>query len=145
MTIERFAALVDAYGGDRRRWPAAEQDAALALLANDPRARALLAEARALDDALDGEPAPALSPALRATVLAAAPTPAQARRWAAAARARFWARTWGPGAGLAAAGVAGVMFGAALAGGSSLDSGAQSLLAEAEPYDEFVLVEGEAS
>jgi hypothetical protein len=145
MTIERFAALVDAYGADRRRWPTAEQGAALALLANDPRARALLVEARLLDETLDGEPSPAVSPALRAAVLAATPTPSQARRWAAAATARFWVRTWGPGAGLVAAGVAGVMFGAVLAGGSSLDAGAQSLLAEADSYDEFVLAEGETS
>jgi hypothetical protein len=44
-----------------------------------------------------------------------------------------------------AAGVAGVMFGAVLARGSSLDAGAQSLLAEADFYDEFVLAEGETS
>jgi len=136
MTIERFAALLDAYGADRGRWPEVERATALALLAEDARARALLAEARALDEALDASPAPQVSPALRARVLAAAPTPRQARRWALAA----WARMWAPGAGLVAAGLAGVMFGAVLNADS--DVGAQTLLAEAEPYDEFVLADG---
>lgn len=140
MTIERFAALLDAYGANSRRWPAIEREAAQSLIAADPRARALLAETEALDAVLDADPAPHVSPELRARVLAAAPTPSQARRWALAA----WARLWAPGAGLAAAAVAGVMFGAVLASGSS-DAGAQALLAEAEPYDEIVLAEGEIS
>lgn len=147
MTIERFAALIEAYGADRRRWPEAERRAALALLAADARARTLLADAHDLDWVLDADPAPAVSPALRARVLAGAPTPRQAARWALAA----WARLWAPRAGLAAAGLAGVMFGAVLGGAADFgadtgaDRGAQALLAEADPYDELAVAEGEAS
>lgn len=145
MSIERFEALLDAYGADSRRWPAAERDPGLALVADDVRARALLAEARALDRGLDACPAPQVSPELRARVLASAPAPSRAARWAVAG----WARVWTPGAGLVAAGVAGLMFGAALGAGSlgpGSDSGAaQALLADAEPYDELVLAENGSS
>lgn len=138
MTIERFAALLDAYGADARRWPPAERAQAQAFAATHPRAGALLAEAGRLDDALV-DPAPQVPHELRARILAAAPTPRQAARWALAA----WARMFAPGAALVAAGVAGVMFGAVLGAGSA-DTSAQVLLAEAEPYDELVLAEGEA-
>lgn len=140
MTLERFAALLDAYGADPRRWPAAERAAAERLAAADQRAAALLSEARRVDEVLDGHRAPGVSADLRARVLAAAPTPARARRWAVAA----WARLLAPGAGLAAAGVAGLMFGAAL-GGAGGDTSAQALLAEAEPADELVFALEESS
>ena len=47
MTYERFEHLADAYGGDLRRWPEAEREAARDLMAADPRAAVLLAEADA--------------------------------------------------------------------------------------------------
>ena len=53
MQLERFRELVDAYGGDPSRWPAAERGPAAGLLAGSPEARALLAEAGALDRLLD--------------------------------------------------------------------------------------------
>lgn len=140
MTLDRFTAILDAYGAEPRRWPAEERDRASAFAHADPRGRALLAEARRLDATLDLDPAPTVRPELRARVLAAAPTPSQALSWAVAG----WARLWAPRAGLVAAGLAGVMFGAVLGGGDS-DGGAQALLAEAEPYDEAVLSEGGAS
>ncbi len=46
MTYQRFVELCDAWGEDISRWPQAEQDAAFALAAEDPRASdALLAAA----------------------------------------------------------------------------------------------------
>lgn len=74
LSRERFAVIVDAYGADPRRWPAAEREAAEALAASDAQAGALLAEARALDGGLDAwldalpVPAPA-SAALRRAVM----------------------------------------------------------------------------
>ena len=61
MLLQRFRELLDAYGGDPRRWPAAERGPAAELLATSPEARALLAEATTLDRLLDG--APPLAPA----------------------------------------------------------------------------------
>ena len=53
MDQDRFAALAAAYGGELRRWPAAERAAAQARVAADPRAAAVLDEGRGLDAALD--------------------------------------------------------------------------------------------
>lgn len=59
MTLERFAALVDAHGADPRRWPEAERPDALRLIAARPdEAEAILAPARALDAALETVRAP---------------------------------------------------------------------------------------
>jgi hypothetical protein len=59
MNTERFKAIVEAYGGDPKRWPEAERAEAQAF-AQTPDAAAILAEARVLDAALDAsdEPAP---------------------------------------------------------------------------------------
>lgn len=67
MTEERALELLAAYGADPMRWPAAERTAAQALLAvtESPRLQAALAEAEALDQALDGLSAPVLSEAAR--------------------------------------------------------------------------------
>lgn len=61
MLLERFRELMDAYGGDPRRWPPAERASAAELLAQSPEARALLAEAATLDRFLDR--APPMTPA----------------------------------------------------------------------------------
>ena len=53
MMLERFRELVDAYGGDPRRWPPTERAPAAELLAASAEARTLLAEAAALDRILD--------------------------------------------------------------------------------------------
>jgi anti-sigma-K factor RskA len=76
MTLDRLRAIVDAYGADPARWPAAERTAGEALLAGSAAARALVAEAADLDAALDAVPALQPTPAMRTAILAAAPRPA---------------------------------------------------------------------
>lgn len=73
MDLQRLEALLDAYGADPARWPAAERAAALALLAADTAAQARLEQARQLDRALDRlPPAPAPAGDLAARIRAAA-------------------------------------------------------------------------
>lgn len=55
--LQRLAAVLEAYGADPARWPAAERASLTALTAADPRAAALVAEARALDRLLATPPA----------------------------------------------------------------------------------------
>ncbi|SNB51068.1 hypothetical protein SAMN07250955_10128 [Arboricoccus pini] len=77
ITLERLSAILDAYGSRAYRWPEAERDAALDLLAHSPTARARRNAAAELDavlDILDIDDA-AASPALRKAVLSAAPRP----------------------------------------------------------------------
>jgi anti-sigma factor RsiW len=109
MDIQRFNALCEAHGGDLRLWPASERDAAAVLAARDPAAAASLAEAGLLDALLHAAPAAVPSHALRERVLAAAPRPR-----ASAMRRLDWVFKAGLGAGLAAAGVAGVLVGSAM-------------------------------
>ena len=52
MELNRFRRLLDAYGADMRRWPAAERRPAQALLAASVDARCAHAETAALDDRL---------------------------------------------------------------------------------------------
>lgn len=94
MTLERFEALADAYGGVVARWPEAERAAAMQIAAK-PEASAILARALALDEALDAWTVPPVSAGLRARVLGAAPVPSRdlVRR----------ARLWWSGIGIAAA------------------------------------------
>ena len=137
MDARRFNALLDAYGAQPRLWPEHER-AAAAAFADTPEGRSALDEARAMDWVLAQSAGPQPSPGLRARVLAAAPTARSKGAWG------WWRqgmRSWAPGAGLAAAGVAGVLFGAALSG-SGADMEVELLLAEAAPYDEAVLMEG---
>lgn len=75
MSMARLRAILDAYGAEPRRWPAAERAGAEALIAASAEARALRDEAAALDDVLASAVAPAPSSALRAAVLQAAPRP----------------------------------------------------------------------
>lgn len=53
MTIERLRQILDAFGADPARWPKAERDAALALLAASPEAQRLREEARRFDALLN--------------------------------------------------------------------------------------------
>ena len=110
MNRERFAALVDAFGADLRRWPDSERDAARAFRAAQPFVcEPLLAEASRLDAMLDGLDAPHPSAALRERILASA---AQARRPSfSLGRFRRAAPWLAPGAGLAAACAAGAWLG----------------------------------
>ena len=53
MDRERFNHLLEAYGGDFRRWPAADRAAAAVFAAQDADAATALKEAQALDGVLD--------------------------------------------------------------------------------------------
>ena len=103
MTAERFAALVDAYGAEPRRWPEAEREAAQAFARGDPCAATVLLEAAgAIDDLLYAYRVPAPSLALADAVIASAPR----RAWT---RARLW---WAA-LGLGLAGACGAFAGSA--------------------------------
>lgn len=77
MTPERLRAVIEAYGTSPARWPAAEREAAAALLAESAAARALVTEAAPLDALLDAVPAVTPTSAMRAAILALAPRAAQ--------------------------------------------------------------------
>lgn len=102
MDAERFAALLDAYGAEPRRWPEGERDAALAFVRTDRRAAAMMEAAGEIDDLLALHHAPAPSPILAAAIVARAPH----RVWT---RARLW---WAALA-LGLAGAGGVFAGSA--------------------------------
>lgn len=74
MTIADFERLLDVYGSDRTRWPVEARASAGQLVARDKAARRLLAEAEALDRALERAPLPSLAEeaALAGRILAAA-------------------------------------------------------------------------
>src|SRR6187402_3552040 len=85
MDLNRFEALVAAYGATPARWPDDERVAAEALAKSDPRAAALLAEADTIDALLFAHRVPAPSRTLHAMVIESAP-----RRRPALQRARYW-------------------------------------------------------
>lgn len=105
MTPERFAAILDAYGAEPRRWPDAERPAALAHLRKAAGAAAWLDAAADLDDLLGWSRVPAPSAALRRRVIASATA------------GRFWrgAGLWWSGLALAGAAAAGALTGTAAA------------------------------
>lgn len=84
MTYQRFVALCDTWSEDISRWPQAEQDAAYALAAEDPRASEALLNAAELSLWL--EPLSAASPELRTRILDDA--------LQVAGRRGFWSRLW---------------------------------------------------
>ena len=61
MTIAAFERLLEVYGGDRTRWPVEARASAGQLVARDRAAYRLLAEAEALDRALERAPLPSLA------------------------------------------------------------------------------------
>lgn len=75
INLQRLRELIDAYGGEPRRWPESERAAALALLEDSSEARAWLGQARATDIELDRLTVPPPSPALRDALLERAPRP----------------------------------------------------------------------
>lgn len=117
MTAARFEALAAAWGGDIRRWPEAEREAARRFRLSSPRAEALLAGAGVVDALLDAAPLPAVSAELRARVLASAPSPRRGGgllgrlRRQSPGRASGGRLAWTLGAGWAATACAGVFAG----------------------------------
>jgi hypothetical protein len=117
MDLNDFQGMLDAWGGDPRRWPADRSAAALALAGSDARAAALLAQAQALDALLDQAPVQAPSLALRTRVAGAALDRGRSHRpvrGAALAQPRS-RRRWLAGAALVAACAAGAVTGVAAA------------------------------
>lgn len=96
LTLDRFQALADAYGGVVARWPEPYREAAMQM-ASQPAAREILAQAFALDEVLDGWTVAPPSAALRERLVAGAPT----RRLG--ARGRLWWSAVGIAATLAGA------------------------------------------
>ncbi|WP_417231551.1 hypothetical protein [Brevundimonas sp.] len=129
MTLDRLTVLAEAWGGDLRRWPVADQVAAERLLAVDPAARAVLDAATAFDALLSTSPQPRPSAALRDRVVAEAaraglkPRPAR----------RFWLDrlVLASGAGWAAAACAGVIAGLSLTTYMTADIQADAVLYQA--------------
>lgn len=66
----RFARLVEAYGAEPARWPAGERQAAQRLLSSSTAAQHVLAQARALDQALVSATPPSVSLAVENRLLA---------------------------------------------------------------------------
>jgi hypothetical protein len=166
MTLADFERLLDVYGGERTQWPGDARAAAAQLVARDPKAGRLLAEAEALDRVLERAPLPALAreAALADRIVAAAQRSPRIVRIAGAVLAETAASkgsqgaAWKPrlvGSELRAAGLlaaclaAGIMIGlsnlphsvapelADLAG-VGFDRGSYNL-AQVEPFDEDVL------
>lgn len=113
MDEARLRELADIWGGDLRRWPLADAEAARAwTVVNPGLAERALFEARQLDAALDASPRPAVSTALRDRVIAASGMAGlKARQGLSAALKRLF---WIGGVGWAAAACAGIVFGTTL-------------------------------
>jgi len=71
MSLDRFAALVDAYGASPARWPVAECAAALALMKTSAEARRLAEDADSLDRQLDASETAPVTRELQDRLLAA--------------------------------------------------------------------------
>ncbi|TPK70008.1 hypothetical protein FJ930_20375 [Mesorhizobium sp. B2-4-15] len=104
MDAERFAALAEAYGGDLRRWPEAEREAAAAFAPSEA-GQAISRHAGTLDTLLDSYSVQPPGKALHGSILRVADRHLVQRR-----RQRFW---W-LGLGLAGIGLAGAVAGLAL-------------------------------
>ncbi len=112
--LARLGQILEAYGADPQAWPAAERDAALALLGCSAEARALRERAARLDRLLDQAPALEPSPELMARVLAAANQAAPSwRRRLGAWTLVLWpfGPVWRPATALALAALFGVTLG----------------------------------
>ena len=82
MTIDRLQTILDAYGASPARWPEAEREAALALIAQSAEARAAVSQAGALDATIDtyGNPAAnAINPLKLVAAVTANPQRPQAK------------------------------------------------------------------
>lgn len=107
MDLARLTEILDAYGADPRRWPAAERAGAEALIAGSTEAAALSRDVAALDTLLDLSAAPSPSPELLARVLAGR----EPSGWLAA----LWpfGPAWQPVSAMVAAAVLGIVIGGA--------------------------------
>jgi len=138
MNLERFQTLADAFGGSISRWPADLQDEAYAFTATKPgEAAGILAEARALDEQLDGAERLSPSAGLRQSILDAAPR-------ARAMRSPFqrWLAGAGVGVALATAACAGLIVGVSLTAASA---GEDAVLLAAIYSSGLLANEGDAS
>jgi hypothetical protein len=108
--LERLGTLLDAYGADRARWPAAERAGAWALIEANTQARTLYEDARALDDLLNRASTVEPSLELKAEILAAASRPRES--WIRA----LWpfGAPWKPASALLAAVLLGIIAGVVL-------------------------------
>ena len=129
MTEDRLEQLIAAYGAEPRRWPQGERAAAEQLLSVSTSARALMSQARLLDQALDASPRPITSRAQidRAvgSALAQGLKPRTLRRWG------WGGLAWLAGAGWAAAACAGVVAGVGLNERLTADVRADAVLYQA--------------
>jgi len=99
LSMERFRVLADVYGGVIARWPDDHRRAA-AQTAVAPEAAAILADALALDQVLDGWRVPAPASALVERIVASGHRPSGP---SVASRARLWWSGLGVAAALAGA------------------------------------------
>jgi hypothetical protein len=114
MMIWRFRRLIAAYGADPARWPPGQRARAEALLARSTTARALLAEARALDSLLMADAKPPADEQLAAAIIARTiDMPQERAPMPARAIALDWSlsRLWPQAVGLAAAAALGFVIG----------------------------------
>ena len=111
MTLDRFVAIVDAYGASPQRWPEAERDAAIAFMKATPEARRLAEEAEALDGLLDMPETAPVTRDLQDRILATMPAVKLRNGAAVAAGSLFnWSR-WIPTAAVAFSLVLGILTG----------------------------------
>jgi hypothetical protein len=123
MNIERFKALVEAYGANPVRWPEAERDAAIAFATITPDAQRALDEAAALDRLLDAAGTVPATRALEERVLA---TYGKRGSFAHCIRIAGESPTqWVPGAAIACSLLLGLLVGAALPGIAGVGEGSQ--------------------
>ena len=70
--LDRLEELLDTFGADPERWPAAERSALETFAGTDKLARQMFVEAQALERVMDAAPAGSVSAALKAKIVAAA-------------------------------------------------------------------------
>ena len=120
MNLDRFVAIVEAYGASPARWPEAERAAAVAFLKTSSDAQRLADEAEALDGLLDMPETIAATRDLQDRILAAAPAARAGGNRPVAAPFFNWSR-WIPAAAVACSLALGVVSGMQLPGLIGLD------------------------
>ena len=115
MTKERFLEILDAYGADSRRWPEAERSDALRFAAiGEADILDAVAQARSLDDMLDGAAVPTLSTQAMARLRAdARPSPLASFSAAVHKLLQWQGPIWQPAGALAASLILGLTLGLA--------------------------------